>query len=71
MAVGGWDYRVRIYDCRKKRALASLKYHIATVSCVSFSTDGALLASCGRDANIALWSVFPPKNKPADDDSEC
>eukprot|EP00850_Spirogloea_muscicola_P017244 SM000146S00964 [mRNA] locus=s146:170304:173474:- [translate_table: standard] len=59
-ATAGWDHRVRIYDYKRQRPLAILKYHSAEVTGLAFSPDGALLASSSRDATIALWSVYPP-----------
>eukprot|EP00850_Spirogloea_muscicola_P004335 SM000018S03700 [mRNA] locus=s18:799803:803174:- [translate_table: standard] len=59
-ATAGWDHRVRIYDYKRQRPLAILKYHAAEVTSLAFSPDGALLASSSRDATIALWSVYPP-----------
>lgn len=60
LAVAGWDQRVHVYDYKKRRPLARLKYHTGSVGCVAFSSDGALLASGAKDANIALWSLYPP-----------
>lgn len=59
-AVAGWDARVRVYDYKKRTPLASLKYHTGSVGAVAFSPDCALLASGAKDANIALWSLYPP-----------
>jgi WD40 repeat protein len=56
-ATGGWDMRVRMFDAKKRKALAVLKHHSGSVHTVGFSADG-LLASAGQDRGIALWSLY-------------
>jgi WD40 repeat protein len=56
-ATGGWDGRVRLFDAKKRRALAVLKHHNGGVHTVAFAPDG-LLASAGNDRGIAIWSLY-------------
>jgi WD40 repeat protein len=48
-----WDVR----DARQPRLLHTLTGHIDAVVTVSFSPDGALLATSGGDMTIKLWRV--------------
>lgn len=60
-ATAGWDGKVRLFSCRRRVPLGILRYHTRQVSAVAFSPDCCLLASGGRDAMVALWSVYPPQ----------
>lgn len=75
-AAGGWDGRTRVYETsdskkRKPRRLASLGFHDDVVACVAFRTaaggkgapHAGWLATGSRDGAVALWPIFPPKNK--------
>ncbi|KAL2649823.1 hypothetical protein R1flu_017951 [Riccia fluitans] len=67
-ATAGWDHHVRIFDYHKRRPLAVLKYHDATVTGVAFSEDRSLLVSSSDDSTIALWSIYPPPGAPTPTD---
>ncbi|XP_024358152.1 protein DECREASED SIZE EXCLUSION LIMIT 1 isoform X2 [Physcomitrium patens] len=59
-ATSGWDHRVSIYDYRRRKPLAFLKYHKEIVNGVAFSEDKKWLASGSKDSTVALWSLYPP-----------
>jgi WD40 repeat protein len=83
-AAGGWDGRTRVYETsydskkRKPRRLASLGFHDDVVACVAFRTavggkgapHAGWLATGSRDGAVALWPIFPPKNKVADGEGD-
>lgn len=64
VATAGWDGRVRVYQWKRPKALAVLRAHEGAVHDVSFSPNGTLLASAGKDGHAMLWSVFPPNVTP-------
>lgn len=64
VAIGGWDSRVRVYDLKRRRALALLRFHEMGVYAVQFSEDNKTLATASKDHRIALFTLYPPKSKP-------
>jgi WD40 repeat protein len=54
--------RVRIYDYKRRKPLAILKYHTETVTGVTFREDMKWMATSSRDSTIALWSLYPPSS---------
>ena len=59
-AVGGWDYRVRLYDSLSLSPLAILRGHKTSVSALDFAADSksGLLATSGTDNLIQVWKCF-------------
>lgn len=62
-AVGNVDQTIGIYDISGK-SLARWPAHGIAVSGLSFSPDGKLLASCGADMIVRVWSVDNPGAAP-------
>ena len=67
-SIGIW-----IYDGHTSKELVLITGHTEDVSGVSFSPDGATLASGSRDGTVLLWeynrSAFPPSGSIGDTDS--
>ena len=58
LAAATWDGRVRLFDCKASKPLASMRYHSAAATCVAWANDDAgELASGGRDGMVALWRI--------------
>lgn len=55
VASGGWDRRVRLWQCRRMKPLAVLRHHTGTVNAVDFSPCSTWLASGSADGTVALW----------------
>ena len=47
-----WDGRVRVYDYKKGKQLASLRYHRTNCNAVALGEDGVVASACD---NVALW----------------
>ncbi|EJK73365.1 hypothetical protein THAOC_05014 [Thalassiosira oceanica] len=59
-AVGGWDYRLRLFSRSKSKALAILRGHEKSVTSCDWADDASvsgLLATCADDGRICVWRV--------------
>jgi WD40 repeat protein/class 3 adenylate cyclase len=56
LASGGSDNTVKLWEVGSGRLLRTLEGHTGGVTCVSFLSDGRLLASMG-DNSVRLWST--------------
>ena len=57
VATAGWDSQIRLFGCKKSKALAVLDGHRESVQCLSFGADNTLVAG-GKDKLISFWSVY-------------
>ena len=57
IASGGNDGTVRIWDGGTAQGLGTLEAHEDSVTCVTFSPDGARIASGSRDSTVKLWEL--------------
>ena len=61
-AVGGWDYRLRIFGRTSSKPLAILRGHEKSVTAMDWASNSAasgLLATGAGDGKICIWRVFP------------
>ena len=61
-AVGGWDYRLRIFGRTSSKPLAILRGHEKSVTAMDWASNSpvsGLLATGAGDCKISLWRVFP------------
>uniref|UniRef100_A0A803KRK7 Angio-associated migratory cell protein n=1 Tax=Chenopodium quinoa TaxID=63459 RepID=A0A803KRK7_CHEQI len=58
VASGGGDNLASLWNIGCQDRVNELKGHSDTVSCLSFSKDGQLLASGGLDACVKIWDIF-------------
>lgn len=57
VASAGSDGTVRIWDFSRKECLYVLQHSYKDVSCLNFSPDGKLLATCTEDGIVNIWST--------------
>jgi len=63
LAVGADDGRLVVWDMQTRRIVRNLLGHAAVITCLSWSSDGALLMSAGEDWNVILWNVLTGKRQ--------
>jgi len=62
IASGHWDGTVRLFDTKKLKPLAVLRYHRESVFGIDFGPSGSF-ASASKEGNIAVWSLYADKMK--------
>lgn len=61
LACARWDHTVRVFDWKRLKPIAILRYHRLTVSAVEFIEDGPFkgyFVSGSKDTSIVLWNSF-------------
>lgn len=62
LAIGGWDYRIRLFERSKGNAMAILKGNGGSITDLDWSPDasssGLLASASGNDKSIAIWQCF-------------
>ena len=59
--LGGRDDLVKLWDVESGELRTTFVGHSGIVTSVTYSRDGRLLASCGRDKFMKIWSVASAK----------
>lgn len=57
LASGSWDKTVRVWDFLSSKSAVDVLRHNADVTAITFSPDGATLAACTLDGQIAIWDA--------------
>jgi WD40 repeat protein/tRNA A-37 threonylcarbamoyl transferase component Bud32 len=57
LALGGADGTVQLWDVTAKSRLSMVDAHAGGITALAFSSDGARIASAGRDQKVMLWEV--------------
>jgi WD40 repeat protein len=57
----GWTNEIRLLDTETGKRIQTLKGHTAEVDFISYSPDGAILASASRDNTIRFWDTATNK----------
>ena len=57
-ALGGWDFRVRVYGVKKNRLLAVLDFHKGAINTIDFSLNNGMMAVGSNDNMISFWNLY-------------
>jgi len=62
LAVGGWDFRIRLFERSKGNAMAILKGNKGSIVGLDWSPDastsGLFASASGNDKSISIWQCF-------------
>lgn len=64
IASGGLDKSVMIWDVGTGQCRLKLRGHVARVTCLTFSEDGALVISGSMDGSLRCWDLRSRRNEP-------
>jgi len=64
-ASASFDKKVRVWDGRRGKFVATLTGHVGSVYQVCWSPDSRMIASASKDSTVKVWSVADPKKAKA------
>ena len=67
VAVGSWDYRLRLFERSKGDLMAILRGHTGSVNAIDWAPDasesGLVASAGGEDSQIYIWSCYGKNNR--------
>ena len=55
---GGWDNLVKTWTLDENfKAESTIHHHTGFINTIAFSPDGSIMATAGKDGNVAMWTL--------------
>uniref|UniRef100_A0A0G4HZJ9 Anaphase-promoting complex subunit 4 WD40 domain-containing protein n=1 Tax=Chromera velia CCMP2878 TaxID=1169474 RepID=A0A0G4HZJ9_9ALVE len=58
VALPGWDHRLRLFETKSRRLVASLRGHTGALQTCAFQPCTGVIASAGKDKGICVWDTY-------------